>query len=1110
MNRLFKRIIGLTLGLSMAVGVGVGIANNNKTNPIYATAISGTKVTSYSNIVSGTDYYIGATTSSTDYLLSVPDDTATGVSGTAVTDMDNATPFTFTGSGTSWKIQFANGNYLSLASTKANGKVNVQEDEDTFTASNVSSKIRLSIGSYSIQKNNSGTQFGSYGNTQTDVWLLEVPAPKTLSSISVYDNSGKSWYAGDVVTPSDLRIVATYSDSTSNTITDGTGVTITSGATLSQGNNTVNVTYTDSHGTASGSVSISAAATVSLSSIAITTAPTKVVYNEYDVFDPTGMVVTATYSDFSTSNVVSSCTYSPSGALTVENDEITISYTYKGVTKTATQSITVNPVNEVTFTAGTDLGTTTSNNSADSMSKNGFTVSGTDAAFAAVSSGTYTYRVYSGSQLTFSVAAGDIGKITIVKNGSYALSLLSLKAGEQGSWNSTTGVWTGKADSVTFTASAQFRADSFTIEKASTAPSISLDINALSFKTNDNSEKPVVVTVINVDNPVFNWDYDDTLISITEVSNANGVQTVNFMRESIVAAETTATVSITGTALTASVTVSITVPEPGETAETAFTIAQAISHIDDVILDGTTTGNDGNNYYATGIISRFYSNSVNNNGQISYYISADGTTSGAELEAYNGKGLNGAAFNSIDDIRVGDTVIIFGQLKKHSSTYEFEANNYIVSLTPAPRVNSIALTPSSVTVETLDTGNVADLFTNIVINQDEGSNKGLNDISWSSDDDDVLYLDDGQYLAGDQHRSSTTIRASIDGREYGSATVVIIDPSIYSISYEIEEEWVLVTNPSTLAAGDRVILTGVKNDVAYAAGTYSSGNNVPADTEHPLSVSENKVTGVVSTMIYTLEEGSVTGSLAFKDSANKYLYAAGASSNNYMKTQESINNNASFMLNSDGTVVAQGTGSRCYMRYNNYSASNLFSCYAVDASTDTNVTFYKLVGGAGVLDLQSASSYAKLQARETGEGVNLVVDQVSMTLGLRISESDWNQVDSVLGISEYGIMLFRTDNISSVLSVKEYYELGEENVTISRRDAAGISPTEGFYDFSVKININNPANFDRYYCAAPFIVAGGNCYFFNEVDASINDLADNYSDDDLSIEALLYLATTNN
>ncbi len=78
-----------------------------------------------------------------------------------------------------------------------------------------------------------------------------------------------------------------------------------------------------------------------LSSIAITTAPTKTAYTAGQTFDITGMVVTATYSDSSTEAVTGACTYIPAGALTTGDTEVTIAYAYGGVTKTASQAITV-------------------------------------------------------------------------------------------------------------------------------------------------------------------------------------------------------------------------------------------------------------------------------------------------------------------------------------------------------------------------------------------------------------------------------------------------------------------------------------------------------------------------------------------------------------------------------------------------------------------------------------------------------------------------------------------------------------------------------------------------------------------------------------------------
>ena len=79
-----------------------------------------------------------------------------------------------------------------------------------------------------------------------------------------------------------------------------------------------------------------------LSSIAITTPPSKTTYTVGESFDTAGMVVKATYSDGSTATVTD-YTVSPSAALTTSNNSVTISYTEGGVTQTATQTITVNP-----------------------------------------------------------------------------------------------------------------------------------------------------------------------------------------------------------------------------------------------------------------------------------------------------------------------------------------------------------------------------------------------------------------------------------------------------------------------------------------------------------------------------------------------------------------------------------------------------------------------------------------------------------------------------------------------------------------------------------------------------------------------------------------------
>lgn len=79
-----------------------------------------------------------------------------------------------------------------------------------------------------------------------------------------------------------------------------------------------------------------------LTGIAVTSAPTTTSYTVNEVFDPTGMAVTASYEDGSTKPLLAgSYTYSPVGTLSTSVTAMTISYTEGGITKTATQAITV-------------------------------------------------------------------------------------------------------------------------------------------------------------------------------------------------------------------------------------------------------------------------------------------------------------------------------------------------------------------------------------------------------------------------------------------------------------------------------------------------------------------------------------------------------------------------------------------------------------------------------------------------------------------------------------------------------------------------------------------------------------------------------------------------
>ena len=125
------------------------------------------------------------------------------------------------------------------------------------------------------------------------------------------------------------------------------------------------------------------------------------------------------------------------------------------------------------------------------------------------------------------------------------------------------------------------------------------------------------------------------------------------------------------------------------TAETAYTIAEAIALIDDA------NSNLSETVFVKGIISKVdeFNETYKN---ITYWISADGTTEGTQFECYRGKGIDGAEFTSIDDVKVGATVIVKGIMKKfvkegQADIYEFNQDNQLVSY----EVTEVPVDPAS-------------------------------------------------------------------------------------------------------------------------------------------------------------------------------------------------------------------------------------------------------------------------------------------------------------------------------------------------------------------------------------------------------------------------------
>ena len=155
--------------------------------------------------------------------------------------------------------------------------------------------------------------------------------------------------------------------------------------------------------------------------------------------------------------------------------------------------------------------------------------------------------------------------------------------------------------------------------------------------------------------------------------------------------------------------------------------------------------------------------------------------------------------------------------------------------------------------------------------------------------------------------------------------------AVFSVQAQV---WTKVTDASTLQAGDKVVI--VAKDYNYAMSKTQNSNN---RGHQAVTKSGNEVSWTSGVQEFELKTGTKSNTFAFYTGSG-YLYAA-SSSSNYLRTQNTLNDNASWAISiaADGTatVKAQGTYTRNVMQYN--QSSSLFACYS--SASQKAICIYK-------------------------------------------------------------------------------------------------------------------------------------------------------------------------
>ena len=164
-----------------------------------------------------------------------------------------------------------------------------------------------------------------------------------------------SYKAGEKINLSGMVVKASFSDGSSQDITSQCTFSPSAGTTVYEDTTKINVTWIWDKANITYQTSQAITVTRMLSSIAITTQPTKRNYTKGETLNLSGMVVEATFNS-GNSAVVTGYTTSPANGSTLSTTgtiTVTVSYSENGVTKTAITTVTVS-IKIVTWATGTD------------------------------------------------------------------------------------------------------------------------------------------------------------------------------------------------------------------------------------------------------------------------------------------------------------------------------------------------------------------------------------------------------------------------------------------------------------------------------------------------------------------------------------------------------------------------------------------------------------------------------------------------------------------------------------------------------------------------------------------------------------------------------------
>ena len=275
-------------------------------------------------------------------------------------------------------------------------------------------------------------------------------------------------------------------------------------------------------------------------------------------------------------------------------------------------------------------------------------------------------------------------------------------------------------------------------------------------------------------------------------------------------------------------------------------------------------------------------------------------------------------------------------------------------------------------------------------------------------------------------------------RKFQSGKIACFNVDMKGIAIKESEVYELVSKAEDLLYQSKFIIAAASDDISFAIGTTQNPSNRKAE---PVNKENGKIVDPSTAVeVFTLERGSIAGSYAFKTSDGKYIYAAGTTKNNHLKTKPDLDATGSWGLTfNDGYVVVKslmdgGDAARAYLRYNPNNGNPMFSCYAKDSGVRDSVAIYKLVGSGSEWPVEKKDSGLWL------ENKSLTV-KVGETAEIGI---DYEKLDEAY-FSDGGKITFTSDDVTIATVDDEGMVLGIKagsscTITVTALETAHYNP----------------------------------------------------------------------